>query len=403
MSTSTITSTTTNGPGLLRVHAWIIVFVTTLTMGATLFALSSGETEYTATAEVEVLPKASDSGPAMPPDMGTERELASSSRVADIAADDLGLDESADVRAPLEVSVVTDTYVLVISYTSANREEALRGADVFARAYIDYRNLSQSARAARMVTDPEITEGGLGLGSPQVAIALSLMVGLCLGVATAFAWDRASGRVRTPAELEETGLPVLGVLGPRERQRPGIDRVGVHKGLGHLAVRVAALTDGRPGAMIVVTGTEASPHSSSVAAELARALSALGTRAVLIDPEMASLGASAAGPVVVVDTPALLEEPRGALLADAADVVLAVTKLGRSRRRDVHETAVVLQPVPGAAPRPHRLAGWVVCTSGFRVERRGSEPTRTDGRHRDLGSARVAEDLSAWEGRPARG
>ena len=105
---------------LVRVYAWIIALVTLLTVGIALLVALERPITYTAESRVEVLPVPTRGAP-IAPNMGTEREVATSGSVADDAAARLNSSRSAAVQG-LKVSVVADTSVLVIDYSASSAE-----------------------------------------------------------------------------------------------------------------------------------------------------------------------------------------------------------------------------------------------------------------------------------------
>lgn len=402
---------TQQGPGVLRVHAWLVLLSVIMTVGwAAVF--TAGQQSFTATSEVLALPTATSGGAPTAPDMGTEREVASSGEVAELAAEDLGATTVEALRG-LSVSVVTDTNVLTISYTAADAGDALAGVQAFTRAFVEYRNSAQTARAARVITEPEMSDGGSVLTSWQVVLVAAIGLGLALGAGAAWLWDRATGRVRTRAELEATGVPVMACLD------------GFGDGFGLLAAQVTSITDRRRrGVLILVTGTDPLSDSSDVALNAARALAALGRQVVLVDADVRTagltgrlklpahpglldlldgrgsveqaaratgieglrvvtsaatatpppafdldgvsvvLGQLASQAIVVVDAPRLPDCPEMILMAQEADVVLLVARLGRSERRAVQEAAsLVRRTVKPCAPVA--TLGWVVCAGRY--------------------------------------
>src|SRR4051812_3193802 len=96
------------GPGLLRLHAWLVVVTVALTVAAAMALAGTRPHEVTASAKVLALATPTASGPPLPVDMGTEREVATSGQVADLAAADLATNAD-DAQKGLSVSVVTDT------------------------------------------------------------------------------------------------------------------------------------------------------------------------------------------------------------------------------------------------------------------------------------------------------
>jgi tyrosine-protein kinase len=417
------------GPGLLRTHAWLVVVVTLLTVWVAFAAASHRPVTYTGTAQV-IVQTPPTSRVQVPPEMGSEREIASSGRVAALAADALDVSQTEAVKG-LSVSVITDTSVLSIHYTAPSARQAYNGCDAFTQAYLDYRNSAQTARVVKVISDPEVPSGSSGWGSLQVILAVALLLGLAIGAGAAWVWDRVTGRVRSLAEFERTGIPVIGSLSSTWNPTGNIE-----DDFARLAVRLNSLTEGRRRKVrILVTSPRSTNAVAEVAIGTADALAALGRRIVLVDADPGTaevtrllamsdshgfvevlegacqvehamqptarndvqvvpsgggdreqtglpnvdnlemvLGMMSSDAIVVMAGPSLLDDAQAALIAGTVDVVLVVADLNRTLRTDIDAAALLTAPEPG------RLVGWVT----YHPSRRAREHSRR-GRPADAG------------------
>lgn len=429
---------------VVRVYAWFIMLTTLLTLGAAGALVASQPEEYTAVAEVELLETPTRGAPLVP-DVGTEREVALAGTVARDAASRMDMSVR-KARAGLSASAVTDTNVLVIEYTAATRRAALRGAEAFTRSYVDTRNALRRAPSVAVITEPELSEPGRSVSAP-VILAAGLLVGVGLGTAGAFLWDRASDRVRSAGELRRSGVEVLatdivvpadvtvvgtgqssgrtnnaGYLAGRltaltNHSREGVTILvsGPRDGSAHLAVLTAASLAGL-GRRVVLVGADESPSAVDALADGAvtagfadvlagrcspdtamRATAVDGLRllgagpgpaagAIDIDGLKVTLGQLSAGDIVVIAGPPLLTSAHGWLLAEHADVVLLAADLRCLRRRDAARAVDLLRPLMSAK------VGWVVATtsrrhrSGADSAQRRAEPARPLAASDDPGS-----------------
>lgn len=390
----------------VRVHAWIVALVTLLVLGAA-FAVAVQEPQhYTAESRVEALPKMTGGAP-IAPDMGTEREVVRSGDVARSVAARMGL-SSTDALSGLAVSVVTETHVLVVDYTAATPEEAFDGADSFTTYYVSERNAGLRTPVARVITPAQVPEHGAGASYPLI-LAVALICGLALGVGAAWLWDRVSDRVRSAAELDRTGWPVLAsdVSVPVDPWLPVAIRGSDDFSL--VAARLNTMMHGRrEGVRVLVVSPLRRSGSSSVAANTAAALVSMGRHVVLVDADLSSPGVStlvsggtvpgfaevldgtcspesglqtvgseglrvlpspsgvrlpgidvdilslmlgqlASRNVVVLDGPPLLESAVATVLADHVDVVLVVADLRQLRRREVAASVRLLEGIGDVA------------------------------------------------------
>jgi hypothetical protein len=420
---------------LLRVHIWIVLLIT-LTAVATATAVAlTRPAMSTVESRVQLDPEPTRGAP-LPPDMGTEREVATSGVVAADAAARMGTTVRKALSG-LSVTVVTDTRVLVLRYSSEDADTAFRGGLAFTSSYVEGRDTEQRDRTATVITEPHYVSGGSG-ASTAVIVAVGLLAGVALGIAAAWAWDRVSGRVRTTGELARAGLPLLatGVVIPRNgAARPC--REG-RTGFGFLASRLTRVARSSAGGgseghlKVLVTAPRRRSGTSAVALNTAEALVALGHQVVLVDANLRAEGVSAlvpgplepgltellsaeagvdevsrplnqqglrlvpstsSGPpptfdveiaeavlgelarhrVVVLDGPPLLEAPEALVLCDQVDVVLVVADLNRLQRRDMAR-AVALLETAGA-----RVAGWVTHTRRIPRKPAGPDPRRPPG------------------------
>lgn len=122
---------------VLRHQRLTIAIVTVVVLGASLAFSFSRTPVYTASASVFVT---SPPDVTLPPNMDTERKLASSTVVAGEVAGKDGLTRNVkDVLQPLSVSVPVGTDILVFSYSDPDSHLAQRGAQDFAEAYLAFR------------------------------------------------------------------------------------------------------------------------------------------------------------------------------------------------------------------------------------------------------------------------
>jgi|Tabmets5t2r1_1033131.scaffolds.fasta_scaffold04442_3 polysaccharide biosynthesis transport protein len=275
--------------GLLRTHALLIVAVTSLTMLAALGVSLTRPASYESVARVVVHAEQVDGGTPLPPDMGTEREIALSGDVAQEAGEELGLTPGT-AQEHLQVDVPVDTNVLEFSYAADTGEEAFRGAQVFTEAYVDYRNSLDTA-VAQIITSPSIPSAPT---RPNVylVLALSLLMGLGLGVAIAYAWDRLAPRLRDLTDVEaQTGLPVLAAI-PTLRAAPG-ERIVVGssqaaagaEAYGHLTARLLSLLQSNDARSVVITSPTAGAGKTTVTLNLAASLAAAGKDTVVVSAD----------------------------------------------------------------------------------------------------------------------
>ena len=399
----------TDEKGMLRTYGWIVALVTLLTVAVGATMALRQPPAFQSQAKVQVLPVATRGAPVLP-DMGTERELATSGAVADEAAARLSTSRDNAVSG-LSVSVVADAAVLIIGYSAPTQKQAYEGADAFAHSYLKVRNDRQNARAAILITEPDLPRSSTGANYALV-LAVALLAGLGLGVGCAWLWDRVSDRVRSSAELEQAGLSVLASRVSLPRRKIGITAAG-HEDFRYLAGRVDSLVGRRRDHVrILVTAPRSGSGASAVALNIAAGIAGMGRRVILVDADLRSRGVSAllagqplpgflelvngattidqaARPlwldrvrlvpsivskpppasdvdltartierlasrdIVVIDAPPLLEAPEAALLADHVDVVLLVADMYSLTRTDVARTLRVVGHVSAS------VVGWI--------------------------------------------
>jgi capsular exopolysaccharide synthesis family protein len=273
--------------GLLRTHALLITAVTLLTVVGALGVALSGKSPYVSESRVVVLPeRVKGGGTPLEPNMGTEREIAVSGTVARDAARQLGLTEGA-ASTNLSVAVPVDTNVLEFSYSAPTADAALRGAQVFTEAYVDYRNGPRSD-VAQIISPPTLPTSPSG-PNLYLIFGLGLMVGLGFGVGIAYAWDRLAPRLRDVPDVQTyTGLSVLGSI-PTLRAPPG-ERIVVgskqpaagSEAYGHLAARLLAYLQNVDARSVVITSPTAGAGKTTVTLNLGASLAAAGKDTVVL-------------------------------------------------------------------------------------------------------------------------
>lgn len=141
----------------LRRHVLLIVLLTVLGAAAGVGAAVKQGIEYTASASILVNPL--QGNPFAPDGRGeqlvnleTEAQLVGTEGVAALAARTLKTDlDIEQLHEQVKVENPTNTQVLRISFTGGSRSEALRGAQAFAQAYLNYR-----AARAKSITDDRL-------------------------------------------------------------------------------------------------------------------------------------------------------------------------------------------------------------------------------------------------------
>jgi polysaccharide biosynthesis transport protein len=131
----------------LSERRWTIVLITAAAVAGAAALLAVSERSYTATAEVLVRPTVTEAAGEEEVNLETEKRVAESHEVVSRAAPELGLDTS-EASDALSVSNVAGTEILVLSFEAGEPEDARRGAEVFAEAYLDNRHEQAGAEVA---------------------------------------------------------------------------------------------------------------------------------------------------------------------------------------------------------------------------------------------------------------
>jgi non-specific protein-tyrosine kinase len=156
--------------GVLRKRKWSILLITILTVGSALFFSFRQTPLYDSTAQVLVTPtNVNQLVQGVVPaaglvSMDTEREIAASSAVAQLAAERLGtIDagdaqaataiDAGDVQAATTINVPTNTQLLEITFSSPDPAAAQVGARAVSESYLEFRGQSALDNAARVQSD----------------------------------------------------------------------------------------------------------------------------------------------------------------------------------------------------------------------------------------------------------
>jgi tyrosine-protein kinase len=391
--------------GVLRTFLWPILAVAVLTSLTAGWVLASQPPEYVSSGAVLVGPDNAEGGAPILPQMGTEREVALSAEVAERAASSLNMSTSA-ASAGLDVTVPVDAQVLDFVYTASTPVAARAGAEAFAQAYVEYRNLDLKNPVAQVITEPVLPPAPTP-PNYAVVVVLALMVGLALGFAAAFLWDMLRGHLRGPADTARvTGAEVLLSVPARAKVHAPLEHGP--GGFGHLAARLSNLIGQRSkNVTLMVTSPRRGAGATTVASNLAVALADVGRDVVLvsgnqrrpdlhrvlglerapgvvevlhgecslisavqftshpnlrvltagtssgmsrvdIDDYLAVVKRLAAKAVVVIDAAPVLELPDTMLVGNACDLTVLVVDARGSRRKDAALAADTLRGLPGS-------------------------------------------------------
>ena len=143
---------------VLWYRKWSILAITVLTVAVALLVSSQQTPIYVSQAGVLVTPIDTGADAVTPeaPNLATEAELISSVAVAEIVADNLGIEgDPRDLLASLEVDQPTDTEILEVSYRDPNPVRARRLATGFADGYLQFREEAASKLILEQAKDLE--------------------------------------------------------------------------------------------------------------------------------------------------------------------------------------------------------------------------------------------------------
>jgi capsular exopolysaccharide synthesis family protein len=282
---------------------WIVAVTFVVVAAAGYFSYSRTPT-YKSSADVLVQPRVFAVGTApQVPDMGSEQAVAESTAVLQLAATALKVPIST-LQNGLSVGVPLNTHVLHISYTSSDPAIAQQRAQAVATAYVRYWISQQppladgkAAKNGQPVLKSSVISAAKLPSAPaspnhKTDLAIALIVGLALGIGTAYLRDRLDDRLRGASDLEQcSGSAVLAVVpraGLLARRRSPVLHESYSRGaivyadLAGYLLRIAAQ---RPGKTVLVT-SPVGDRQLSVSANLAVALADCGKQVILVQADL---------------------------------------------------------------------------------------------------------------------
>ena len=327
----------------------------------------------------------------------TDIELARSQPVAQKAAEQLGTGQSTGELIG-KVSTLTqgDSNVLSITATSANSAETSPIANAFAKAFIEfkrettYRNFKralervngqikelsqgggseQAAQLGRLrdqadylrllvslqIGNAQLIETAGGPGYPtgsagSTAVLVGGLLGLMIGLGAGFLRDRLDPRVKTEAQVRELlgGIPVIGRI-PRITRKPETRRAALER-VHLLYTELEALGASGGGHSLLVTSAMRGEGKSSMAANLAVAVSQRGETAILVEADVRNPELSR---YVGVGSPGLTDVLRGQSEMDVALHRAAIVESEKGKGPQIAGTSLVPFIPAGTEGEDHR-------------------------------------------------
>lgn len=284
---------------LRRYALWIVLATVACAVGG--WAIAARQPiQFTTAAAVDVEASVIPGAAPVPPNLATEQQVATSGNVVSSAASALSVSPS---ELNLSVTNKAGTNILLIACSEPTATAAVSCANAVAVAYRDYRNETGSSAAVRAhdsfhvtIVTPAPPPSAKASKRKLELLAVSVILGLSLGVGTAFLRDRLDDRVRDRADLERClHAPVLGEI-PALRRRSVRPESGViyapqsslAEAYRHLRARISPLiasTDSR-GKVLLVTSAQAGEGRTSVAINLAAVMAFTGASVLLVDADL---------------------------------------------------------------------------------------------------------------------
>jgi polysaccharide biosynthesis transport protein len=229
----------TTGVLLLR-WPWIVLVTMLVVVGAALMSWSKTP-KYSSSASVAIPPQVLAAGTApVLPNMGTELAVAESALVRKIAASHLGV-SAAGLGSGLSISVPLNENVLQFKVSSPDPSAAQRRAQAFADAYVTYwkqqqaatnQSISKGWRSNLQATVIDFATLPRYPSTPRhlIDVIIGVLIGLTLGVGTAWVRDRLDDRLRGSADLgSRAGTAVLARIPAFGRRHQGHPLITVAK------------------------------------------------------------------------------------------------------------------------------------------------------------------------------
>jgi succinoglycan biosynthesis transport protein ExoP len=282
-----------------RYALWIVLATVACTIGGWVITARQ-PAQFTAAATVDVEANVIPGAAPVPPNLATEQQVATSGSVLSSAASTVGLSSS---QLHLSVTNKAGTNILVIACSAGTATGAMSCANTVAAAYREYRN-EDTSPAAVQARDPLhvtiVTAAPLpGAKSNKRKVELlvvSVVLGLALGIGTAFLRDRLDDRIRDRDDLGRyLQAPVLGEVpalrGRSVRAETGVIQApqsALAEAYRHLRARISPLiasTDSQ-GKVLLVTSPQAGEGRTSVAVNLAAVIALTGANVLLVDADL---------------------------------------------------------------------------------------------------------------------
>lgn len=137
------------------------------------------------------------------------------------------------------------------------------------------------------IVEPALPGVLVGTADSRRTLILGIVVGLLLAIGAVVAAESFDRRIRTPAELEEfTGLPLLSAIPPEAFKGPESNSPRADEAFHMLRGALTYFNIDRKMASVVITSAGQQDGKTTVATQLALALSRAGKRVILVDADL---------------------------------------------------------------------------------------------------------------------
>jgi succinoglycan biosynthesis transport protein ExoP len=288
---------------IIRKHRWVITGAIVLSAAASLMTSLATIPVYQGTAKLLVVAKTDPAGGTTSAYEGTllsQQLVKSFAQILEsraTAETALRLDPQPltprQLQGKIHAEPVADTLLIDLRVDDNDPARAKRLTNNVARAFIQAVPNLQSGSALRVsLVEPALTPTEPVRPRTKLNVALGLVLGLMLGGGLAFIREFLDRTVKTPEELEAAaGVPVVGTIPPFKAAKQPVPvatepRTVASEAFRKLRTNFAFLGVDRASLCCVITSPAAADGKSTVAANLAVALTQAGQRVVLVDADL---------------------------------------------------------------------------------------------------------------------